>query len=138
MNGQIVMQIAESRAIVSIPTVIPQPFGWTASPQTLKRGSQSQIRTILKRLMIAAVLMPLGACNANQESDFASCRLDALKTYPNERPDFAMGTDAFIELCMELKGYVYDVHPAECGRGDFLFPLREDVVCYRKRSLFSN
>jgi len=60
-----------------------------------------------------------------------------MKTYPNETGPYSPNVDAFMETCMEAKGYRYNVHPEDCGH-DFLRPLREDAACYEWRSPFSN
>ena len=75
----------------------------------------------MKQTAIVLLLLPLGACSRGDKGqDFAACRLEATKAYPNPGYDRAN----FGYLCMKSKGYVFN-----CFLGA-AYQIMED--CYLK------
>jgi hypothetical protein len=88
----------------------------------------------MRKALLLPLLLFLSGCSETRDREVAACRLEAMKTYPNESGPYSLNMDAFIETCMESKGYRFNVHPEDCGHGD----LHEDPACYEWRGPFSN
>jgi hypothetical protein len=87
----------------------------------------------MRKALLPLLLIFGGGCSATRDREVAACRLDAMKTYPNESGPYTQNIDAFMETCMNAKGYRLNVHPDDCGYGD----VREEAACYEWRSPFS-
>jgi len=81
--------------------------------------------------LIAIVLMlPLGGCFAEQEQQLASCKLEAMRLYPNENPAaFPSGKIGdYIDTCMGAHGYKFSLGPSSCKPHGYAFEI--DPHCY--------
>jgi hypothetical protein len=60
----------------------------------------------MRRFWLAAVpaALLLSGCMSDQKIDFASCRVDSLRTYPVE-PEITKRASLFVQFCMISKGY---------------------------------
>ena len=80
------------------------------------------------------LLLPLGGCFADQEQQLASCKLEALRTYPNE-PDVILDAkiEDYMATCMETHGYKFSFAPSACKVATTSF--KREPHCYVPTSL---
>ena len=71
------------------------------------------------------LLLPLGGCLADQQQQVASCKVDAMRLYPNESPFVSYKIEEYVTRCMEMHRYKYDASPHAC-----VAPSKDDGLCY--------
>ena len=88
----------------------------------------------LWRAIAIVLLLPLGGCFADQEQQLASCKLEALRTYPNE-PDVILDAkiEDYMATCMETHGYKFSFAPSACKVTTTSF--KRESHCYVPTSL---
>jgi hypothetical protein len=83
----------------------------------------------LWRAITIVLLLALGGCFADQQQQLASCKLEAMRLYPNEETHAFGGgkIGEYMATCMETHGYKFTASPSACPYGG-AFPT--DARCY--------
>jgi hypothetical protein len=71
------------------------------------------------------LLLPLGGCVADQQQQVASCKIDAMRLYPDKSPFVSYTIEEYVTRCMETHGYKYYPTPHAC-----VALSRDDGRCY--------
>jgi len=77
--------------------------------------------------MTIVLLLPLGGCFADRERQLASCKIDAMRLYPNLSP-FPFTSyiiEEYVTTCMEMHCYKFSASPSAC-----VAPSKSDPWCY--------
>jgi hypothetical protein len=70
----------------------------------------------MKRGAVLVLLtLPLAGCFADQKQQLASCKLEAIKLYPNEDQNYSIKVNHYVTTCMGVHNYEYDGSKTGCG-----------------------
>lgn len=93
-----------------------------------QKMSRAVVAIVILFLSFSARAEPESSGNPIRDEALASCRLQALRTYPAEEGPFSRRLDHYNLICMEAMGYRFDVELGRCGfRSSDLY---EDPACY--------
>jgi hypothetical protein len=76
---------------------------------------------------LIVLVLPLGGCFADQQQQLASCKIDAMRLYPNPSPFpfTSYPIEEYVTTFMEMHGYKFSASPSAC-----VAPSRSDPWCY--------
>jgi hypothetical protein len=91
-------------------------------------GGQSRLRSLWWAVAIV-LLLPLGGCFADQQQQLASCKVDAMRLYPDKSPFISYTIEEYVTRCMEMHGYNYSSSLSAC-----VAPTKDDPRCWAPTS----
>jgi hypothetical protein len=80
----------------------------------------------MKAICAMPLCLILLACVESNKQDMATCRVDALRSAPDDVRSFSDGLDERLKSCMTGKGYHFSAVSSMCRSGD----LYQDAGCY--------